>query len=179
MYKYAATGECALLLRYLLCPSPCHIHRVATPSSPPTYPDILLSCRLEMLDWTREMSNKKYCSWFSELPDFIEAWRLIAGLGKLAFDEVWCPPKFPPTIYWLLPSIIHPWIWTQHVAAIGENILNQVQGTKCKCESVLSSWISINHNHALNIIIEKTVNSCVRVWNAEFSITHLYKFPDD
>ena len=123
--------------------------------------------------------GEKNCSWFSELPDFIEAWRLIAGLGKLAFDEVWCPPKFPPTIYWLLPVNYSPVDLNTTCGCNWRNILNQVQGTKCKCESVLSSWISINHNHALNIIIEKTINSCVRVWNAEFSITHLYKFPDD
>ena len=179
MYKYAATGECALLLRYLLCPSPCHIHRVATPSSPPTYPDILLSCRLEMVDWTREMSKKKI------VLDFLNCPTSLRPGGWLQVWENWLLMKFDARrsfrqlFIGCSPSIIHPWISTQHVAAIGENILNQVQGTKCKCESVLSTWISINHNHALNIIIEKTVNSCVRVWNAEFSITHLYKFPDD
>ena len=126
-----------------------------------------------------------------------KCWRkklfLIFWIARLHWGlEVDC--RFGKTGFWwsLMPAevsanyllaaprqLFTPWISTQHVAAIGENILNQVQGTKCKCESVLSSWISINHNHALNIIIEKTVNSCVRVWNAEFSITHLYKFPDD
>ena len=179
MYKYAATGECALLLRYLLCPSPCHIHRVATPSSPPTYPDILLSCRLEMLDWTREMSEKIF------FLDFLNCPTSLRPGGWLQVWENWLLMKFDARrsfrqlFIGCFPSIIHPVGLNTTCGCNWRNILNQVQGTKCKCESVLSSWISINHNHALNIIIEKTVNSCVGVWNAEFSITHLYKFPDD
>ena len=179
MYKYAATGECALLLRYLLCPSPCHIHRVATPSSPPTYPDILLSCKWKW--WIgQEKCRRKFfflIFWIARLHWGLE---VDCRFGKTGFWWSLMPAEVSAN-YLLAASrqLFTPWVSTQHVAAIGQNILNQEQGTKCKCESVLPSWISINHNHALNIIIEKTVNSCVRVWNAEFSITHLYKFPDD